>query len=276
MPAAYPALTPESLLICLTQRDASMESRANPVEAPLFASVQALRAAKGGETRAILACRAGQAESALAQTSPTELVVEWLPVPLGRTIARNWLLAHPEVQASPWVLFLEEGMIPPPDWLTLLQEAVAAYPEARSWGCRDTPETPGGQLLVVDSTSSGETADLSRLDAAPFHLVSASEIPDFVTCLTMPGSCRLFRTDRLLQDGGWSLAFAPAWGADMERDMALALAHNTLPCVCQENLVIEATPHDPAEQRVNQFKLAHRFSPEELAAVSSLCHPNHP
>lgn len=208
-----------------------------------------------------------------------ETVLEILPTPLGRTIGRTWLAAHPLVRGAAWVVFLDAGLVPPPGWLERLVAAARAFPEARSWGCREAADRPG--RLGLDPASPPDGADMTRLDAAAFTLAPlaplASSAQSCGPCLTMPGGCRLFRGDRLREDGGWNLAFAPEAWADVERDLALALRHGRLPCVCLESLVVApSVPVPPqADPRPNAFKLAHRFSPgelETLATLSRTCH----
>ncbi len=158
-------------------------------------------------------------------------------------------------------------MIPPAGWLDLLFDAVAQYPDARSWGCREDADAPGGWLLAPDAP---DERDITRLDGSAFSFAAMGG--DACTpCMSMPSGCRLFRTDRLLEDGGWNLVFTPAWGADQERDLSIALKHGVLPCVCQEHLVIVPPMRNAAERRINAFKLAHRFTQDELATLHSLC-----
>ncbi|GAB7081452.1 hypothetical protein [Megalodesulfovibrio paquesii] len=244
----------------------------------LAATLEALHPSQEQAAYPVLFCGHSLERALESLPVPGHATLELLPTPLGRTIGRTWLVMHPLVRAAEWVIFLDAGMLPPPDWLGHLAEAVAAAPDARSWGCRGTRFG----ALGLDPGHPPLPASPDRLETTAFALRGVEEDifgPCVHPCLTMPGGCRLFRGDRLQEDGGWNLAFSAGSGpaADVERDLVLALRHGRPACACQHSLCIPAHGGHAAsaDPRPDAFKLAHRFSPgelETLAMLSRTCH----
>ncbi|WP_022663324.1 glycosyltransferase [Paucidesulfovibrio longus] len=159
-------------------------------------------------------------------------VVE-LPVNVGAPAARNWLL-HAEAKDADWLVYLDDDALVPRDWLGRLGAAVQRLPEAGVWGCRvvddaqpllaqsaDYHLTPPGAALA-------DAPDLSRIEPHPFKLsnlqiqgLDRGQFNYVRPCASVTGCCHLFRRDRLLEAGDFSLYLSPSQYDDMERDLRM-------------------------------------------------------
>ncbi|WP_051693785.1 glycosyltransferase family 2 protein [Desulfohalovibrio reitneri] len=148
-----------------------------------------------------------------------------LPVNIGAPAARDWLLSLPEVRDLDYVAFLDDDVDLPPDWLSRLGAAVAAYPGASVWGCK---------VAEFDRPGLAQAADLTLLPGegeAPFAVSDLHlQGPDLGRfqylrpCISVMGCCHLFRTADLIASGGFDIRFSPTQFDDLDRDLSAALA----------------------------------------------------
>ncbi|WP_147818975.1 glycosyltransferase family 2 protein [Salidesulfovibrio onnuriiensis] len=163
------------------------------------------------------------------------LAVITLPVNVGAPVARNWLLHLPEVERSDFVVYLDDDVVLPEDWLGRLGAAARAYPDAGVWGCRVVDHAnpllvqhADGHLLVEDDPSGGR---LDTFTPNPFKLSDLfrqgmdSGLFDYMRpCASVTGCCHMFRTQTLLESGDFALQLSPSQYDDYEHDLRLAEA----------------------------------------------------
>nr|WP_321256768.1 glycosyltransferase [uncultured Pseudodesulfovibrio sp.] len=155
-----------------------------------------------------------------------ELDIVDLPVNVGAPAARNWLIDAAGKDEAEWVVFLDDDVIVPHDWLLGLAAGTEEFPDAGVWGCR-----------VRDAVSPSITqhADgfvLSREDAAKqdgrvvLHEPSTEcLIPSQLNyrryASSVTGCCHLFRLDELHKRRGFDLLFSPSQFDDLDMDLRM-------------------------------------------------------
>ncbi|MDR3641729.1 MAG: glycosyltransferase [Humidesulfovibrio sp.] len=183
-------------------------------------------------TAQVLAAWAGRAGENLLRLD--------LPVNIGAPAARNWLAATPEAKAAEALVYLDDDVDLPPDWLQRLGAACKAYPGAGVVGCKvadhQAPhllQNVAGHLvfppeLPVDRPE----LDFQSLTPNPFRLLDAHlQVPDWGLfdfigpCASVTGCCHMFTRAALdasfAQGGGFSLALGPSQYDDFERDLRM-------------------------------------------------------
>ncbi|MEF2144554.1 MAG: glycosyltransferase [Desulfovibrionaceae bacterium] len=159
-----------------------------------------------------------------------------LPVNIGAPAARNWL-AHSEAADADLLVYLDDDALVPPDWLGRFGTAMQRYPEAGVWGCRVVDDAQPYMLQSVDyhllphGNPKGDVAsgpDLACLEPHPIKLsnlhLQGSDQGQFSylrPCASVTGCCHLFRKDRFLETGDFSLFLSPSQYDDMERDLRM-------------------------------------------------------
>ncbi len=170
--------------------------------------------------------------TALAEKTAGRLRLITLPTNIGAPPARNWLLTEPEARDAAWVVFLDDDLLVPQDWLRRFGTAMAEAPDHGVYGC---------QILRHDRRAIIQAADMHLLPPgmgtgpgwlpeAPVHLQASyhgENAPDFGQftysrpCAHVCGCCHLFRRDRLDAAGGFDLRFAPTQVDDFEHDVRM-------------------------------------------------------
>lgn len=176
-----------------------------------------------------------------------------LPVNIGAPAARNWLAATPEARAAETLVYLDDDVILPPDWLQRLGAALQAHPDAGVVGCKvadhQAPhllQNVAGHLVIPPDAASDSTVErpdlnFHSLTPNPFRLADAHlqgpdwGLFDFVSpCASVTGCCHLFRREAFDAVGGFSLALAPSQYDDFERDLRMLAKGRA--AVCQGHL----------------------------------------
>lgn len=161
-----------------------------------------------------------------------------LPVNVGAAAARNWLMNIPQVRECDFALYLDDDVEVEPDWLSRLGAAVREYPDAGVWGCRVVDHYSPAVLQSVDlhivqpmrDEGDGPEVDLTKIAPNPFkvsdlhhQLLDAGYFDYLRPCSSVTGCCHLFRTSKLLDNGGFSLFLSPSQYDDMEHDLRSCL-----------------------------------------------------
>ena len=161
-----------------------------------------------------------------------------LPVNVGAAAARNWLMNIPEVKACDFAIYLDDDVEVLPDWLLRLGAAAEEYPDAGVWGCKVVDYSSTAVMQSVDlhliqpsgEEGDGPEVDLTKIAPNPFkvsdlhHQVLDSGYFDYMRpCASVTGCCHMFRTDKLLDNGGFSLFLSPSQYDDMEHDLRNSL-----------------------------------------------------
>lgn len=154
-----------------------------------------------------------------------------LHVNIGAPAARNWLMNVPEIRECGWMVYLDDDVELPRDWLGKLGAAVRAYPEAGVWGCKVVDHAQPAVLQSVDLHLVPPLIDDDRGSERRFKVTDLHhQTLDFGQfdymrpCTSVTGCCHLFRMDRLQDTGGFDLRFSPSQYDDLERDIRLNLA----------------------------------------------------
>ncbi len=208
-----------------------------------------------------------------------------LPVNIGAPAARNWLLSLPSVQQSNWLAFLDDDILLPADWLGKFASAMARYPEASVYGCA-VRDLGGARLQSADLHPRPDYAVLEGSEKpggspAPEPSDLYLQAPDLGQfdylrpCLSVTGCCHLFRTQPLLEAGGFDIRFSPSQFDDFDCDLRLTLAGGF--AVYQGHLRVEHQRRTgtglaqntaaSANARANKDKLDAKYSPRERRAL---------
>lgn len=212
-----------------------------------------------------------------------------LPVNIGAPAARNWLGREPEAAGAEFVVYMDDDVELPADWLSRLAAARAAYPGAGVYGCKVVDHA---QPLMIQS------ADL-HLEALPRSPV-APDVPDeggpapaerrfeisslhhqvldfgqfdyLRPCASVTGCLHMFAAGELAACGDFDLRFSPSQFDDLDHDLRL-LALGKVP-VYQGHLNLPHFKRTGAVSGVggagygtgfaNQYKLHGKYSPEEI------------
>jgi GT2 family glycosyltransferase len=172
-----------------------------------------------------------------------------LPVNIGAPAARNWLAATPEARAAETLVYLDDDVDLPPDWLQRLGAALETHPQAGVVGCKvadhQAPhllQNVAGHLVIpAEATDDRPDVDFRSLTPNPFRLCGAHlqgpdwGLFDFVSpCASVTGCCHLFRRAAFDAVGPFSLALAPSQYDDFERDVRMLATGRA--AVCQGHL----------------------------------------
>ena len=183
-------------------------------------------------TPQVLAAWAGRVGETLARVT--------LPVNIGAPAARNWLAALPEARAAEFLVYLDDDVDLPTDWLQRLGAAQALHPQAGVVGCKVVDhhaphllQNVAGHLAIpLDVPADRPDLDFQSLTPNPFRLFDAHlhgpdwGLFDFIgPCASVTGCCHLFRRGALDAPagagGGFSLALGPSQYDDFERDLRM-------------------------------------------------------
>ncbi|MHC1701224.1 MAG: glycosyltransferase family 2 protein [Humidesulfovibrio sp.] len=201
-----------------------------------------------------------------------------LPVNIGAPAARNWLLSLPEVRSREFVVFLDDDVSLPADWLGRLGAAAVRFPEASVWGCRVVDEA---NALVVQSVDYVPQAP-DNGDGQPMSLPALHQgQPDLGQftylrpCVSVTGCCHLLRTADIERTGGFDIRFSPSQYDDLERDLRVFLGGGH--AVYQGHLVVghkrssgqqaERSPAEIGNATANTHKLLTKHPASELARL---------
>ena len=249
-------------------------NKARDLDATLESLFASDLSTKGGGRARVLVLNNGSTDdtgsvlSAWAGRMGEDLLRLDLPVNIGAPAARNWLAGTPQARAAESLVFLDDDVSLPPDWLQRLGAALEAHPDAGVVGCRvadhQAPhllQNVAGQLVLLPPAQQADgAAPVADLDAAPdsapaMDLQSLTPNPfrlddahlqgpdwglfDFVArCDSVTGCCHLFRRHALeapfAQGGGFSLALGPSQYDDFERDLRMLAGGRV--AVCQGHL----------------------------------------
>ncbi len=161
-----------------------------------------------------------------------------LPVNIGAAAARNWLMQEPQVRECEFAIYLDDDVEVQPDWISRLGAAVEAYPDAGVWGCKVLDHAAPAVMQSVDlhmiqpvgDEGEGPEVDLSKIAPNPFrcsdlhlYLLDSGFFDYMRPCASVTGCCHLFRTQKLLDNGGFSLFLSPSQYDDLEHDLRSCL-----------------------------------------------------
>ncbi len=214
-----------------------------------------------------------------------------LPVNIGAPAARNWLAQLPEVQARPFVAFLDDDALVPPGWLDRLGEAVRRHPDAGVWGCKVAGAAGWGNPVVLQSVDlhleappdAMEPAQPGGLQYARRFMVTSihhQELDfgqfDYIRpCASVTGCCHLFRTTTLNESGPFDVRFNPSQYDDLEHDLRLCLQDRppvytgwlAVGHIKREGTARRREDQSMAGAMANLYKLQMRYTEAEFDAM---------
>ncbi len=195
-----------------------------------------------------------------------------LPVNIGAPAARNWLLRHPDTAAFRDIVFLDDDVLLPTDWLSALLAARDRFPRSAVIGCRIMDQQPRTSIQMADVNlldfeTDGDfqiaNAGSGELDLG-LHTYSRP-------CLSVTGCCHLMDRERAEKLGGFDLRFSPSQFDDFDLDLRNALDGGHAVYVgssaiqhCQRSSLNQADSE--AKQghiQGNMIKLNSKYSPEQ-------------
>lgn len=206
-----------------------------------------------------------------------------LPINIGAPAARNWLMHIPEVQNSPYIAFMDDDIVLPPNWLARLGTAKLYYPHAGVWGCQVVdyyrPTLIQNADLHIQSKDDwvepNQTNLLRHFKTSSLHDLDLNyyQFNYLRPCASVTGCCHLFCTQTLLNSGFFDIAFSPSQFDDVDHDLRLAL--DSKPAVYQGNLTIR---HKKLTGRLNEsatapeteahiYLLQKKYDPENIIKI---------
>ncbi len=220
-------------------------------------------------------------ESFRQRLGPERFGVVELPVNVGAAAARNWLMKLPEAAASDYVVYMDDDVRLPADWLGKLGACAEAYPEAGVWGCRVVDEGNPAVLQSVDMAltdpdpSTGDDSRRFKISDLHHQNLDFGQFSYTRPCASVIGCCHMFRSSRLEEAGGFDLRFSPSQYDDIDHDIRLCLAG--WPPAYQGHLLVKHRKHTGKSSHrdggelgnalANMHKLQQKYSDEEIAAV---------
>lgn len=204
-----------------------------------------------------------------------------LPVNIGAPAARNWLLSLPEVRGHEFLVFLDDDVALPGDWLGRLGAAARRFPEASVWGCRVVDEA---NPLVVQSVDyvpqASDPADGGQPMTLPTLHQGQPDLGQFAylrACVSVTGCCHLLRTADIERTGGFDIRFSPSQYDDLERDLRVFLGGGH--AVYQGHLAVghkrssgqlaERSAAELGNATANTHKLLTKHAASDLARICS-------
>ena len=221
------------------------------------------------------------------QRAGDQLSVHVAPVNVGAPAARNWLLNIPEIASRDWVVFSDDDVNLPQDWLGHFGTAMRAYPQGGVFGARVVSHANPCELQSVDlHLMDGDNPALPATpDSGRSSFVISDmhhQIADFGAfsymrpCASVTGCVHLFRMDALEKAGPFSLAFSPSQYDDAEHDLRMC-RQGSQPiytghlCIRhKQRSSTDATRTRTANVLGNFFKLQTLYSQEDIAGIQEM------
>ncbi len=208
-----------------------------------------------------------------------------LPVNVGAPAARNWLMAHPVVQNSDWIAYLDDDVFLPSDWLSRLGAAAERYPEGGVYGCKVVDnETPyliqSADYHLIDQRSTRAIPGKPPYCLSMLHY-EVEDLGDFDylrPCIHVVGCCHLFPRSVLMQCGDFDLRYSPSQFDDVDHDFQLALIkkpaiYSGFLTVRHMNNTAKMHRRDPDARlggQANWFKLINKFYGKSFNSIYHL------
>lgn len=197
-------------------------------------------------------------------------------VNVGAPAARNWLMHLPDVRASDNVVYMDDDIVLPEDWLRRMGAAQAAYPGAGVWGCRVVEDGSPHSVqhtdeFLLEPTDKGSVSYccqyLDEMDFGQFSYVRP--------CLSVTGCLHMFRTADLHELGGFDLQFSPSQFDDAEHDLMLCSkgrhaayqGHLRILHECNTGSTYDSRKRASYGIEGNFMKLNRKYSAQEVQAM---------
>jgi GT2 family glycosyltransferase len=219
---------------------------------------------------------------------PERFQVISLPVNVGAPVARNWLMHLRECREADWLVYLDDDVSLPKDWLERLGAAREVYPKAGVWGCkvvdfRNPASIQSADLHVRelnDASRPNDSPSWTSIKLSNLHhqVLDQGQFSYMRPCSSVTGCCHLFARDVLLECGDFDLRFSPSQFDDLDHDLRLSL--KGLPAVYTGHIEIKhlkrtggATQKNAQQygsSMANEYKLHHKYSPLQVKRIATL------
>lgn len=201
-----------------------------------------------------------------------------LPVNVGAPAARNWLMELSEVRQSDYVAYIDDDISLPGEWLGRLGAAVDRYPDAGVWGCKVVNHGGPARMQCGEHNLTPLVEERRKTLMSTIMLQDGDfGQADYIRpCTSVTGCVHLFRTERLIANGGFDLRFSPTQYDDLERDLRmvlggrygvytgfLSIAHKR-----SSGAVSDVGKPEAAGAEANLHKLMAKYEPEEFEAMA--------
>jgi len=207
--------------------------------------------------------------------------IETLPVNVGAPVARNWLLALPEVRASKWAAFLDDDIVLPQEWLRKLLGAVGDRTDIGAVGCRITAAFAPYGLQSADYNLFPTPPKATEPGMIPNRVLVFDNCAGSVDtglftynrpCLSVSGCCHMVNMTSVEKTGGFDLRYTPSQFDDLDRDLRSHL--EGMPALYVGGLAIRHVQHSSLAKSQNsaqigqvmgnKLKLDTKYTDEEL------------
>lgn len=195
-----------------------------------------------------------------------------LPVNVGAPAARNWLRAEFLRAGLPWLVYADDDVDLPPDWLERLWAARQRLPEAGVWGCRVVDARAPWVLQSVDLHLAPPREEGRRFTVSDLHhqTLDWGAFTYLRPCASVTGCVHLLDARAVAAEGEFDLRFSPSQYDDLDRDVRMLQAGRV--AVYQGHLAVRhckrsgsaasMTPASWANAMANLDKL-HKKYPQE-------------
>ncbi|GFK93055.1 N-acetylglucosaminyl-diphospho-decaprenol L-rhamnosyltransferase [Fundidesulfovibrio magnetotacticus] len=203
-----------------------------------------------------------------------------LPVNVGAPVARNWLASLETARAAEWIVYLDDDVSLPEDWLERLGAAASLYPDAGVWGARVREYARPSHVQSADVflLPPDEEGGAFSLSSCHHEALDRGHLRAVRPCATVTGCCHLFRAATLQALGGFDLRFSPSQYDDLDHDIRLLLSGKAP--VCQGHLAVghfkaTGSQGQPGQAQyglghAHQFKLRHKHSAGDYRRAAAL------
>lgn len=200
-----------------------------------------------------------------------------LPINVGAPAARNWLRVEAFAAGVPWMVYLDDDVSLPEDWLERLWAARMRYPEAGVWGCRVVDAVAPWTLQSVDLHLLPSTDPQQRFRVSDLHhqVLDWGQFAYVRPCASVTGCCHLFTAQGLREHGEFDLRYSPSQYDDLDRDVRMLQSGKA--AVYQGHLEIRhfrrtgraamVSPAQFGNAAANMDKLQRRFSQSQWQEV---------
>lgn len=195
-----------------------------------------------------------------------------LPVNIGAPAARNWLLRHPGASRYQTLVFVDDDVLLPPDWLTQLATQYSQAPAGAIVGCRIMDQAPRKTVQMTDVNLLDIESDGEFLIANAGSGELDLGLHDYTRpCLSVTGCCHMMDRRHAEELGGFDLRFGPSQFDDFDLDLRNALqgghafyAGRTAIRHCQRSSLSQANSEAKLGHiQGNMLKLRSKYSPEQ-------------
>lgn len=149
-----------------------------------------------------------------------------LPVNIGAPAARNWIRAEFLKSGLPWLVYVDDDVQVPADWLEGLWAARMRVPEAGVWGCQVVDAARPWVLQSVDLHLTPASDEGQRFKVSDLHhqVLNWGAFAYLRPCASVTGCCHLLDARAVAAEGEFDIRFSPSQYDDLERDVRMLTA----------------------------------------------------